>query len=61
LFGHLKPEITEFTARSPDGNLSETPRIFAQIPKETRVAVCNEGITRLEWIIERNGDYYHID
>jgi hypothetical protein len=42
LFGHLKPEITGFTASSPEDILSEIRLILAEIPQEIRVAVCSE-------------------
>jgi hypothetical protein len=41
LFGHLKCEMAEFTARSLEGILSEIRGIFADIPKETLAAAYN--------------------
>jgi hypothetical protein len=61
LFGRLKREMAGFTASSPENILAEIPRIFGEIPKETLAAVCNEWITRLEWINERQGEYYQSD
>jgi hypothetical protein len=49
-----------FTANSPADILSEIRRIFQEIPKETLIAVYDEWITRLEWITEHKGEYYHI-
>jgi hypothetical protein len=48
LFGHLKREMSGFTGSSPKDIVSE-------IPTETRVAVYNNWIARLEWIIEHRG------
>jgi hypothetical protein len=55
LFGHLKREMAGFPASSPDGILSQIPRTFEEIPKQTLAAVDNERIT------ERHGSDYHTD
>jgi transposase len=60
LFGHLKGDMVGFTSNSPADILSEIHRPFQEIPKETLVAVYDEWITRLEWITEHKGEYYHI-
>jgi hypothetical protein len=48
LFGHLKGEMTEFTASSAEDILSEIHRISEENPKEILTTVYNEWITRLE-------------
>jgi hypothetical protein len=59
LFGHLKREMIGFRASSPEEILCEIRRIFDQIPKETLLAVYNNWIARVEWIIMHQGEYYH--
>jgi hypothetical protein len=61
LFSCLKGEIAGFTANSLTNILFEIRRILQEIPKETLVAVYDEWITRLEWITEYKGEYYHTE
>jgi hypothetical protein len=51
--------MAAFAVNSPADILSEIRRIFQKDPKETLVAVYDEWITRLEWITEYKGEYYH--
>jgi hypothetical protein len=53
LFGHLKREMTGFTASAPEEISSKIRRIFEEIPKETPAAAYTEWITTIERIIER--------
>jgi hypothetical protein len=46
LFACLKREMAGITANSPADILSEIPRIFQEISKETLVAVYEEWITQ---------------
>jgi hypothetical protein len=48
-----------FTTNSAEDILSKIRGIFEGIPKETLAADYNEWITRLEWIIEQNGERSH--
>jgi hypothetical protein len=41
--------------------LSEIRWFFQEISKQTFVAVYDEWITRVEWITERKGEYYHTE
>jgi hypothetical protein len=61
LFGDLKGEMADLTAKSPTDILSEIRQIFQEISKETLVAVYDEWTTRLEWITQRKGEYYHME
>jgi hypothetical protein len=61
LFGYLKGEMAGFTVNSLAEVLSETRRTFQEISKETLVTVYDEWITRLEWITEHKGEYYHTE
>jgi hypothetical protein len=59
VFGSLKGEMTGFIGNSLADILSEIRLIFQEISKETPVAVYDERTTRLEWMTERSGEYYH--
>jgi hypothetical protein len=59
VFASLKGEMTGFIGNSLVDILSEIRRIFPEISKETAVAVYNEQTTRLEWMTEHKGEYYH--
>jgi hypothetical protein len=52
--------MARVTANSPADILSEIRWIFQEIPKETLMAVYDDWITRLEWMTEHKGEYYHI-
>jgi hypothetical protein len=59
--GYLKGQMAGFTANSPAHILSEIRRIYQEISKETLVAVYDELITRLGWMSEHKGEYYHTE
>jgi hypothetical protein len=61
LFGLLKGEMAGVAANSLADTLSEIRRIFQEMSKETLVAVNDECITRLEWLTEHKGEYYHME
>jgi hypothetical protein len=50
-----------FTENSPTNILSEIRWIFQEISKKTFMVVYDEWITRLEWITEHKGEYYHTE
>jgi hypothetical protein len=50
-----------FTANSPADILSEIHRIFQEISNKPLMTAHDEWITRLEWIRERKGEYYHTE
>jgi hypothetical protein len=51
--------MTSFRRNSLTDILSEIRRIFQEISKETSIAVYDERTTRLEWMTEHKGEYYH--
>jgi hypothetical protein len=58
---HLKGNMAGFTASSSANILSEIRRFFQELSKEISAAVYDGWITRLEWITEQKGEYYHME
>jgi hypothetical protein len=61
MFHHLKCEMAEFTANSPEDIPSEIRWTFEDIPQKTASAVCIEWVTRSEWTAGPQAEFYHTD
>ena len=59
LFGYLKHCIRGLAFADPEALVSAIHNIMAKIDKNVYISVYDEWMTRLERVLELNGDYYH--
>ena len=61
LFGYVKEKLKGQVFRTREKLKEKIEEILEDIPRDLKIKVFKEWITRCEWIIEHSGEYYHKD
>jgi histone-lysine N-methyltransferase SETMAR len=59
LFGYLKEKLTDISCTNRDELKSAIVSLFEEIDKDVLTAVFESWITRVKWVIQKQGEYYH--